>query len=257
MKSMADISSFAPGQFCWIELATSDSNAARAFYSTLFGWTAAEIPIPGGVYSMMKKDGKTAAALYEEKNSPPHWNNYVSVVSADETAAKAKDLGGKIMMGPLDVMDAGRLAVIVDPTGGIISAWEARRNKGVEVYGETGALCWNEMTTHDAAAAREFYTQLFPWRAGGDANYTEWHLADTTGAAPVVAAIGGMMEMKDAPVGWFPYFAVDDCDASAEQVKANGGRIYKEPADIPNVGRFAIIADPQGAVSAIIHVTQM
>jgi predicted enzyme related to lactoylglutathione lyase len=249
MKSMADISSFAPGQFCWIELATSDSNAARAFYSTLFGWTAAEIPIPGGVYSMMKKDGKTAAALYEEKNAHPHWNNYVSVVSADETAAKAKDLDGKVLMGPFDVMDVGRMAVIADPAGGIVAAWEARSNKGVEVYGETGALCWNELTTHDAAAAKTFYTSLFGWEAKGDPNYTEWHVGER--------AIGGMMEMKDAPVGWFPYFAVENCDATAEAAKANGGRVYKEPADIEHVGRFASIADPQGAVFAIIQLTQM
>jgi predicted enzyme related to lactoylglutathione lyase len=254
---MVEMTSFAPGQFCWIELTTSDSSAARAFYSTLFGWTTSEVPIPDGVYYLMKKNDRTAAAIYEEKKSPPHWNNYVSVVSVDETAAKAKELGGKVMMGPFDVMDAGRLVVVVDPTGGVVSAWEARRTKGVEVYGEPGALCWNELTTHDGAAAREFYTQLFGWRAGGDANYTEWHLGDTSGAVPVVAAVGGMMEMKDAPVGWFPYFAVENCDASAELAKAGGGRVYKEPADIERVGRFAIVADPQGAVFAIIQLKQM
>jgi predicted enzyme related to lactoylglutathione lyase len=252
---MPEIESFAPGQFCWLELATSDHSAAVAFYTTLFGWTTTEMPTPGGVYVMLKKNGRTAAALYEEKNAPPHWNNYVAVASADETAAKAKELGGKLMMEPFDVMDVGRMAVVVDPTGGILAVWEARRTKGIEIYGEPGALCWNELTTHDAATAREFYTRLFGWRAGGDANYTEWHLGDTAGAVPVVAAVGGMMEMTEAPVGWFPYFAVENCDASAETAKANGGRVYKEPADIERVGRFAIVADPQGAVFAIIQLS--
>src|ERR1043165_3468326 len=112
----------APGSFCWIELATTDGPAAKKFYSELFGWEAQDIPIgPDMVYTMLRLDGKEVGALYQKgeqmKQVPTHWASYISVISADEIAAKAKALGGTVVQEPMDVMDFGRMAVIADPTG--------------------------------------------------------------------------------------------------------------------------------------------
>lgn len=248
----------APGSFCWIELATTDGPGAKKFYGDLFGWEANDNPIgPGMVYTMLKLNGKDAGALYQKgdemKQVPTHWASYISVTSADETAAKAKALGATVVQEPFDVMEHGRMAVIADPTGAHFCIWQPMQHKGVGVKGETGSLCWNELLTNDTEKAKDFYTKLFGWTAktdGGETPYTEWINGDDH--------IGGMMQilphMGPMPPNWGIYIAVDDCDATAAKATSTGGRQYVPPTDIPNVGRFAVLADPQGAVFNIIKL---
>ncbi len=109
---MPEVTSFEPGAFCWIELATPDEAAAKQFYLPLFGWTNVDSPIPGnGVYVMLQKDGRDVGALYENKSAPPAWLSYVWVTNVDESAEKAKSLGGTVLQPPFDVMGIGRMAV--------------------------------------------------------------------------------------------------------------------------------------------------
>ena len=119
-----EISEYTPGTFCWIELVTSEGDSARKFYTDLFGLGFNDQPVGADtVYTMLNKDGKNVAALYqmnEEQKSRgiyPHWNSYVSVASADETTKNVKSLGGTVTMEPFDVFDAGRMAMFQDPTG--------------------------------------------------------------------------------------------------------------------------------------------
>src|SRR5437660_632531 len=119
----------APGTFCWAELATTDGPGAKKFYCELFGWEADDRPIgPDMVYTMLKLDGKDVGALFQKddsmKNVPTNWAQYISVTSADETAAKAQSLGGTVMQGPFDVMEFGRMAVILDPAGAAFCIWQ-------------------------------------------------------------------------------------------------------------------------------------
>jgi predicted enzyme related to lactoylglutathione lyase len=235
--------------FCWIELATNDAAAAKSFYTSVFGWKANDMPIPdGSVYTMLQVDGHDLGALYENKQHPPNWASYVNVTSVDDSAKKAQDLGANLIAPPFDVMDVGRMAVIADPQGASLCLWQAGRHIGATIRGETNTLCWNELLTTDVAAARDFYQKLFGWNYKPSPEYTEINLG-TTG-------IGGMMqitpEMQGMPTAWTPYFCVADADATAENVKSLGGQIYKAPDDIPNAGRFAVLADPQGAVFNII-----
>src|SRR6185295_17517171 len=242
----------APGSFCWIELATTDGEAAKKFYRGLFGWEAQDNPMgPGMVYTMLKLNGKDVGALYkkgeEMKQVPTHWASYVSVESADEVAAKAKSLGGNVMMEPFDVAEHGRMAVIADPTGAVFSIWQAKQHKGVGVKGETNSLCWNEVLTNDTAKAADFYTKLFGWKTktdSGGSPYTEFINGEDH--------IGGMMQiqpqMGPMPPNWGIYIAVEDCDGTVAKATSMGARTYVPPTDIPNVGRFAVLADPQGAV---------
>ena len=89
IERMGERTSYAPGTFSWAELVTSDADAAKAFYTSLFGWSYDDRPIGADmIYSMAERDGKTVAALYASGEQPPHWNCYVTVASADETAAK-------------------------------------------------------------------------------------------------------------------------------------------------------------------------
>jgi len=246
---MTKVTQHDPGNFSWMELATTDYKAALRFYGELFGWTAQEMPMPEGVYVMLKKDGYDAAAMYENKKVPPNWLPYVAVANADETAARAKELGANVMQGPFDVMDVGRMAVIADPEGAVFAIWQAGRHYGASVIRETGSLCWNELETRNRDAAVQFYTSLFGWTPKVSPEYVEFHVGGL--------GIGGAMtmneQMKDVPPHWMAYFCVDDCDASTAKAQSDGGGVLVPPMDIPNTGRFSVLRDPQGAVFALFQ----
>src|SRR4051812_49239985 len=160
---MGERTSYAPGTFSWAELATSDAEAAKTFYTALFGWDYDDQPIGDGpVYSMAQRDGKSVAALFDSEQ-PPHWNCYVTVESADAAAARAGELGANVMAPPFDVFTAGRMTVISDPTGAVLSLWEPRDSIGAYRVNEPGALTWNDLLTPDPAASAQFYGDLLGW----------------------------------------------------------------------------------------------
>ena len=248
----------APGTFCWSELAVANGKNARKFYGDLFGWTvresAADQPFQ---YGMLQRDGREVGGIYEitgdmkAQGVPPHWMAYVAVRSADEIAAKVPQLGGKVMMGPADVMTAGRMAVLQDPTGAIFSVWQARDHVGSAVTGETGTPVWYELITSDKNEAGAFYAALFGWKLEsflGSMDYTILKNGE--------ASVGGMMqrteEMGEVPSHWVIYFTVDDADDAVSKAEKGGGRVLAGPMEIPNVGRFAVLADPDGAVFAVL-----
>jgi len=245
------------GNFCWLELGTTDADAAKKFYTSVFGWGYVDTPMgPDSVYTMINLGEKTVGALYkmgaEQQGAPPNWMSYVCVENADDIVAKARELGGSPMMDAFDVQDHGRMSVIKDPTGAVFSIWQPKGTAGVQVVGVPGSMCWNELQTRDTKAALNFYTKLFGWAAKESPEYTE--------LVNKGQSIAGMMAMKDpmmkdVPPHWLPYLSVADCDKTAAAVKAGGGMLYVEPMDIPNVGRFSVGADPQGAAFAFIQLT--
>jgi len=248
---MTEMTRHEPGTFSWMELATNDQKSSQRFYEQLFGLTSKEMPIPNdGVYVMLQKGGKDAAALYENKQAPPNWLSYISVANADESTARAKELGANIINGPFDVMDVGRMSVIADPEGAVFAIWQAGKHFGAAVRDEPGTLCWNELYTRDPAKALQFYTSLFGWTPKKSPGYIEV----AAGSTPV----GGIFEINEQmgpmPAHWLPYFAVDDCDATVKQAESMGGSAMMGPMDIPKVGRFAIVRDPQGAGFAVIKL---
>ena len=261
---MAEFTSHAAGTFSWPELATTDQKAGVAFYKALFGWDVNEQPIgPTEVYSMFQVRGKPVGAASTQQPQerqmgvPPHWNSYVTVANVDESAKKAESLGGKVFMPPFDVMDAGRMAVLQDPTGAVFEIWQANRSIGAEILNEPGALCWTELTTTDTKAAEKFYTGLFGWTpkhsaAGAPMEYTEF----SVNGQPSIGMMAKPAEMPaHIPSYWMPYFQVADCDASTAKAKELGGRVMVGPQDIPNTGRFTIVTDPQGAMFAVFQFT--
>lgn len=261
---MAEFSSHKPGTFCWPELSTTDQKGATAFYRDLLGWTVNDQPMgPGEVYSMFEMRGKPVGAAYtmrdEERQAgaPPHWNSYVAVASADAAAAKAQELGGRVLAPAFDVMDVGRMAVVQDPTGAVFSVWEGKRHQGAGIMSEVGALCWTELTTSDPARAEQFYTQLFGWTPkhsapGAPMEYTEFSVNGVE-AIGMMAKPPGMA--AHIPSYWMPYFQVANIEESTAKAKTLGAKVMVGPQAIPGGGRFTIMNDPQGAVVAIYQHT--
>src|SRR5918999_1055200 len=113
---MGERDSYAPGTFCWADLGTTDADAAKAFYTRVFGWEAVDSPVSDdGTYTTFKLDGRDVAALYEmgeqERSSlMPHWSSYVAVEDVDALAPRVRELGGEVLAEPVDVAAAGRVA---------------------------------------------------------------------------------------------------------------------------------------------------
>lgn len=250
------------GSFCWIELATSDQKAAKAFYGTLFGWSANDAPMaPGDVYTIFQLEGRDCAAAYTLRKEqraqrvPAHWMLYVAVASADAAANKAAQLGGKVLVPPFDVASFGKMAVLQDPTGPILSIWEPKGGQGTGITGVGGTLCWADLSSPDPARATKFYGDLFGWKMTADTDddppsgYQHIQNGDQF--------IGGVLpnpksEAKVQP-HWLPYFLVTNCDMTAAKAKELGAAFLLPPTTMEGVGRYAVIADPQSAVFAIFQ----
>jgi uncharacterized protein len=242
-----------PGTFSWTDLSTSDIDAAIALYTDLFGWDVAKQDLPdGSVYAMFRLNGKDVAAASglreDQKGVPPHWNVYVTVENAEQTAKQAEAAGGTIVAPAFDVMEFGRMAVIADPTGAIFCVWEPKINIGAQLLGEAGALSWAELLTNDTNKAGPFYAELFgyelsPW--GPEGTYTLFKKGETQVAGMMTAPQEGM------PPNWGIYFATEDVDGVVDKVKAAGGQVYMGPEDMPEIGRMAVVADPQGAAFGV------
>src|SRR5579859_3017522 len=219
------VTSHEPGKFCWAELSTTDAAAAKAFYKELMGWNYTDNPMgPDMVYTMADLNGSVAGALYQDNSGqkPPCWGTYITVKSADESAALAKANGGTVIAEPFDVMTVGRMAVIADPTGAVFQMWEPKAHIGYHVVFEPGAVCWNELMTTDTAAAEKFYTTVFGYgvkKSMMPMEYTEYQLDGKS--------IAGMLAMKPDLVGvpshWLIYFTVANCGDTLEKAKALGG----------------------------------
>ena len=258
---MSERTSYAPGTPCWVDLATPDIEAAEKFYGPLFGWEIPELANSAemGGYRRAKKGGKDVAGVHPlmEEGQHPAWATYVSVSDAAATAALVKENGGTEIVEPMDI-GMGHMAVFADPTGAVFGLWQPGTFAGSELVNETGCFGWNELNTRDTAGAKEFYPAVFGWgtqeeeseRAG---TYTVWTVGE--------AMVGGMIDINalglppEVPPNWLVYFTVENADAAVEAVNGGGGDVRMGPIDIP-VGRFAVVADPAGAVFAIMQPSE-
>ncbi|GGI81922.1 VOC family protein [Shewanella gelidii] len=254
------VETYLQGQPCWVELATTDWQGAKAFYQSMFGWADNDMPMPEGVYTMVHFDGDDVGALYQmpqqmlDEGTPTHWTIYFAVDSADDVVEAAKQAGGTVLAGPHDVGDAGRMAFLADPEGARFAVWQGKSHIGIKRALEHGTLCWSELASRDPEKAKAFYPQVIGWshKSGDmpDMPYTHWQAAGSD--------VGGMIAMTeewgDIPAHWMAYFQVDDCDAAAKKVVELGGKVCVPPTDIPNTGRFSVVNDPQGGVFSIFEM---
>jgi predicted enzyme related to lactoylglutathione lyase len=246
---MGERTNSAPGTFSWAELLTSDADAAKAFYTSVFGWEYRDNPVGDDqVYSTALRDAKDVGALYASEQ-PPHWNCYVTVESADASAARADELGATVAAEAFDVFDVGRMAVIVDPVGAALCLWEPKRHIGATLVNAPGALTWNDLITPDPADSARFYGELFGWTAEeipGAGGYRVIKNGER--------ANGGMMpldpRMGTTPPNWMPYFGHEDVDRLLEEVADLGGQVFNGPMRMPQ-GSIAVLGDPQGAAFAV------
>ncbi|MEO2281952.1 VOC family protein [Pseudoalteromonas pernae] len=250
------------GHFCWVELCSTDWKGGKSFYSDLLSWTAEDQPIGDGLfYTMLQKQNLDIAAMYQmpadqqAQGVPSYWLSYIAVDDIKAMTAKAKELGATIVHGPHEIPGAGEMVLLCDPAGAMIALWQGKGHKGSQRKDEENTPCWFELATRDPDACADFYCDLLGLQTEDKPmdgmQYTLFKDQDQV--------VGGMLAMNeqwpdDIPSHWMVYFAVDDCDKRTELAASLGGEVCVQPIDVPEVGRFSVITDPQGAVFSIIKL---
>ncbi len=246
------------GRFVWHELHTTDRPKAAKFYAALLGWEMKDVPMgPGEPYTLCLLGGKDHAGITKSMapaNVPPHWIPYIAVDDVDQSAAKVTELGGRTLMAPMDIPNVGRFAAVMDPQGAAFALY-----KGAKAYPEepasppVSAFCWEELLSTDPEASAKFYATLFGYTVdsiemGPAGTYRILKRGDRQ--------TGGIMKVPPSSPQhshWLEYVHVPDVDAAVRNAKEIGGEQHLPPTDIPNIGRFAILADPTGALIAVFN----
>jgi len=249
---MGERDSYASGTFCWADLGTTDADAAKAFYIKVFGWEAVDAPAgDAGTYTTFKLDGRDVAALYEmgedeRSKLTPHWQSYVAVEDVDAVAGQVRELGGEVLAEPFDVMQAGRMSALRDPTGATLHLWQARDQIGAGRVNEPGCMVWNELASPDPPRARDFYGALLGWTV--EPEESGYGIVKRDGALN-----GGVRPVQDDEgPGWLVYFTTTSADETAKAIREAGGKVLIGPLDSA-VGRIAVVTDPQGARFALFE----
>jgi predicted enzyme related to lactoylglutathione lyase len=263
------------GMFTWADISAPDPTSEVSFYTSLFGWDAEDQHDPDGnyVYTMFSLYGKTVAGLGPqspdagEQGMPAMWNSYITVDNVNATADGWALAGGKIVMPPLDVFTSGRMAVVADPEGAFLALWQAQDHPGSEIFNVPGAMGWNELNTRDSAAARDFYGKVLGWEfeqfeGEGPTDYWLIRVPGKKQGSPLSEDPynGGIFTMGDnfppeIPAHWSVYFNTTDVDGDVAKITEMGGSIVAGPMDSA-AGRFAVVADPAGAIFNIIAPQQ-
>ena len=240
----------------WVDLATSDAEAARDFYGKLFGWRVEVNPDPQyGGYGLAKLDGQDAAGIgpVQFPGQPTTWTLYIGTDDIERLSEKVGAAGGTVTAPPFDVGDQGRMASFQDPTGAGFSAWQGTRTGGFQTTASNG-FGWAELTSNDIEKALPFYREVFGWESRrspmpGGPDYIEFQVE---GESVAGAWDMSSQQMAGAPSQWMVYFAVDDVDAAFRTALDQGGREVSAPQAYPG-GKYAIVTDPQGAAFGLLE----
>ena len=254
---MPERTKYTHGTPSWTDLTTTDPEAAQDFYGALFDWDFNSEPTnQGGTYITASKNKKSAAGIMQqpeaqaEQGMPSMWTSYVSVDDLDKTTGQVEGAGGQVLMPSMMVMEAGKMAVVGDPSGAAIALWEANNSIGAEVVNEHGALIWNELMSADLGAASEFYDQLFGWSPTEEETevgpYTMFSLEEKVIAGAMAPPMPGI------PNHWAVYFGIDDAESAVKTITEKGGTVLNGPMEI-GVGTIVAAQDPQGAT---LHLMQ-
>lgn len=249
------------GTPCWVDLGTGDIAKAISFYSSQFGWDIEQGGEEVGGYSLGKLDGRNVAGIgpnMSDPGAPSAWSTYFAATDADAIAARITSAGGQLVMGPMDVMDLGRMLVATDVTGAFFGVWQAMNHSGVQVANSPGSFAWSEHMSRDFEAAKAFYAGVFGYEYGDMSSDDFSYATLLINGQQVVGGIGAYPEGEEAggegashPAAWGVYFGTADTDKSVEQATSHGGRVIRPATDSP-YGRMAVVADNQGAVFSLI-----
>jgi len=253
---MPEIEDHPAGTAVWFDLMTDDLDAAIAFYSAMFGWEIEVGPDELGRYSMATMRGRPIVGLMPvtQPDQASSWTVFFRTDDVDGSATTITSHGGSLLMEPTDVLDLGRTVAAADPSGATFGLWRPGRHRGTGIVDESGTPCWVELATRDADGASLFYRNVFGWDVsepdGEHGHYQQFRLdgVDVAGLMPMIGPTWDAIADN-----WMVYFQVDDADEAVESCAALGGTVAVPPMQVPP-GRFAVLADPQGAHLSVLEL---
>jgi predicted enzyme related to lactoylglutathione lyase len=245
-------SSTLPGKFVWHNLITPDAEAAREFYSAVFGWELETMA--GGAYTTVSRGGRALGGIVDasKQENPPRssvWLAGVSVPNVDDMVSQAVGAGAKQIMAPTDISDVGRIAVIIDPDGAVLQLIDSKDGDPPDTPALENTWLWHEMISDDPAASAEFYRSLLGYEVTAlGAEDPSYQLLSRDGVPRA-----GIFEnpFEDTRPAWVPYIRVENPSALLPKVEANGGRVIIQPSEKLRAGTVALILDPSGAPIAL------
>ncbi|GAB5491358.1 MAG: VOC family protein [Phototrophicaceae bacterium] len=249
---MFKVTKYPHGTFSWADCSSTDWAGGKQFYADVFGWETEDLPMGEGTfYTMFKQDGENVGAInpmqaeMQAQGVPSHWMNYITVDDVDALVDKVTEFGGTVVAEPFDVFDDGRMMIIQEPTGATVALWQAKNTIGAGLVNTVGAMLWNELLTRDPQKAMDFFNKLLGWEYQQDGE-RDYLMIVNKGRMN-----GGILNLDDSmpgvPSHFMAYYNVADLEESLEKVKAGGGAVHIQ-AEAEGVGKFAMIADPQGAM---------
>lgn len=244
------------GAPCWIDLYSSETEKATAFYGGLFGWKAEQPDPRFGGYFTFTKDGKHVAGCMGNDGStsrPDAWTIYLETDDIDKAAERTVASGGLVEYPPMQVAENGSMAIVRDPGGARVGVWQPDQVEGFDVIDEAGTPAWFELHTRAYRESVDFYRSVFGWSTKvmsdtEDFRYTT--LVDGDGQRAGIMDATAHQQASE-PAAWSVYFNVEDADRALEQVEMLGGSIVQPATDTP-YGRLAQVADPTGTVFRLI-----
>ena len=244
------------GHPCWVDLFTTDPDASRAFYGELFGWTSESAGEDYGGYVNFSKDGEPVAGCMKNNGESPIdvWSVYLASDDLDATAALVTGNGGEISVPPMDVMELGRMAGVVDAGQAMVGVWQPGLHKGFTRLAEAGTPSWFELHTRDYDAAVDFYKKVFGWNACTMSDTPEFRYTTLEEGERAAAGImdSSAFLPEGVPAHWAIYFGSDDTDATVAKAVELGATVQQPAEDTP-YGRLAGLVDPTGAMFKVVQ----
>ncbi len=240
------------GQFVWHDLMTQDVEKSADFYGELFGWTTHELDMgDDGIYTMLLSNDTPIGGMvkFEMDNVPPHWMPYIAVDDVESVVATFENKGGSVCMPPRDIPNVGRFSIVHDPQGGVISTIKfSTSDGGAPLSSEAGRFCWCELLAKNSSEANEFYKELFHWECEEMKLENDSYWVQKLDGCPQAGVMNMPPGVELEHAAWVVFVSVDDVDGAAKKAQSLGATVQVRPTDIPGVGRFASLKDPNGAV---------
>lgn len=240
-----------PGKIVWHDLLTEDPAAARRFYAELFGWSFRDVGLGRGqTYTVIEHEGRVIGGLVDARGisreaNVSQWVPVLSIAEMDAAMAALDAAGGKVFQAPVEIPQRGRLAVVADPQGALLTLLEPREGDPPDRPARPGDWLWSEIWSSDPEATLAFYQSLVSaYRVERVAENSEYRFL-SAGGIPRVGVVRKPVErIADT---WMAYVNVADPAATVAAAERLGGEILLPVRDDPRGGEVAILNDPAGA----------
>jgi len=237
-----------PGKVIWHDLVTPDLEAAKRFYSGLFGWSFRDI---GSGYSVAYNEGEPVGGIFERplaagSHRQPLWLSFIAVGDAGNIVRAAEQDGAKLLAGPKGHPNRGDQAVLSDPEGAMFAVLASSNGDPADYLPSTGDWIWSAVLVHDPDQEAAFYQKVF--------DYDVFDISEGEPLQVVLssqdyarATIRPLVHGAHGRPRWLGFVRVADVASSASKAKSLGARVLVEPRTDRQGGRIAVIADPSGA----------